>query len=47
LNAAVYEAVIVGIAARLQKNNAVINLPGIRSGYDRLLTKSALYECLH
>jgi hypothetical protein len=38
LNAAVLEAVTVGIATRLQSNSKVINLTNVRNAYDRLLT---------
>ncbi len=38
LNAAVFEAVIVGIAARVESSDRVIDLQKIKNGYDRLLT---------
>jgi hypothetical protein len=38
LNAAVFEAVMVGLATRLQSSNQVVNLANVRNAYDRLLT---------
>lgn len=38
LNAAVFEAIMVGLATRLQSNNQVVNLANVRNAYDRLLT---------
>jgi hypothetical protein len=46
LNAAVFEAVMLGVAARLKQDGNVANIPDIKSSYDQLLNnKDFLRAC--